>query len=328
MNRQHVGWLLAALGVCVIAYFVHRLGLDRLVEAFSTMGWGLAILLALPLYLYFVHAVGWGYTLSRENRQRIGLLRLTALQTFSYGISGVQPMQFLVGEPLKLSFLKGTGCDREDVAASLLLDNTINAIAIFLVGAAGLVYLVVALVAALWVRLLITGVLAAFVALFGGLILIQKRGMLTGVLNLLGRLRPLAAFRDRHVEQTERIDGRVRLFYNENHRGFWLALFYHMVEKAHGVAEFWVIFHLLGMDLSLGTCFFVFSVAQSLENMLFFAQVGGMEAWVSSTLAWINVTQDSINITAALFRRVRLLFWGLVALLMIAPLRRMFATDR
>jgi len=55
-----------------------------------------------------------------------------------------------------------------------------------------------------------------------------------------------------------------------------------------------------------------------------FAQVGGMEAWVSSTLAWMNVTKDSINITVALFRRVRFLFWALVALAMIKPTRRLF----
>ena len=79
--------------------------------------------------------------------------------------------------------------------------------------------------------------------------------------------------------------------------------------------------------MSLGDCFFVFAVAQSLENLLFFAQVGGMEAWVSSTLAWMNVTQESINITAALFRRVRFLFWALVALAMIWPVRRMFANS-
>jgi len=328
MNKRHLGWFLAAIGAGVIAYFVHRLGLDRLFAAFSTMGWGLAILLALPLFLYFVHAVGWSYTLSRENREGIGLLRLTVLQIFSYGISGVQPMQFFVGEPLKLAFLRGTDCDQEDVAASLLLDNTINGIAICIVGAAGLVYLAAALVSGLWVKLVITGILVAFAALLSGLILIQKRGLFSGVLNLLGRLGPLAGFRDRHVEQAERIDRRVRLFYNENRRGFWLALLYHLVEKAHGVAEFWFIFHLLGMDLSLGACFFVFSVAQSLENLLFFAQVGGMEAWVSSTLSWINVTRDSINITAALFRRVRFLFWGIVALLMIGPMRRLFARGR
>jgi hypothetical protein len=145
----------------------------------------------------------------------------------------------------------------------------------------------------------------------------------TGALELCGRLPGLAAFRDRHLAQTRRIDEVVRRFYLERRPAFLLVLFLHVIEKAQGVAEFWVIFHMLGMDVSWDACFFVFSVATTLENLLFFAQVGGMEAWVSSLLAWMNITRDSINITAALFRRVRFLFWAVVALAFVGPTRRL-----
>jgi len=310
-------------GSSLIAYFVHQLGLERLAAAFQNMGWGILVLLALPLFLFVVHALGWSYTLSPQNRQKIGLLRLTALQTFSYGISGMLPMQVFVSEPLKLAFLRDTDCDMDDVAASLLVDNTINGISIFTLGAAGLVYLAAVLVNGVLVKLVVLGLLAVSIGLFAGLILIQKRGLLTGVLDLLGRLSLLAAFRDRNRARTERIDLQVRSFYQQERRGFLLALFFHLVEKAHGVAEFWVIFHLLGMEVSWGACFFVFSVVSTLDNLLFFAQVGGMEAWVSSLLTWMNITRDSINITAALFRRVRLLFWAVVALLLVSPTRRL-----
>lgn len=328
MTKRYLGWLFVCAGLGLVAFYIHRLGIDRLLSAFQTMGWGIGILLSLPLFLYFVHTVGWSQTLSRDNRTRIGLFRLTALQTFSYGISGMLPLQIFVSEPLKLAFLKGTDHDKEDFTASLLLDNTINGIAIFAVAAAGLVYLAAVLATELWIRLLFGVLVAACVALFGGLILLQKRGLFTGVLNLLGHLRPLAGFRDRHIEQTTRIDGQVRLFYNENRRGFWLAFLCHVVEKAQGVAEFWVIFRLLGMEVSWGSCFFVFSVTQALDNLLFFVQIGGMEAWVSSTLAWMKITRGSVNITAALFRRVRLLFWALVAVAALGPTRRLFTRDR
>jgi len=77
------------------------------------------------------------------------------------------------------------------------------------------------------------------------------------------------------------------------------------------------------MNVSWGACFFIFSVVSTLDNLLAFAQVGGMEAWVSSLLSWMHITRDSINITAALFRRVRLLFWAVVALLLVGPIRRL-----
>ena len=322
--KRHLGWIMTLLGLGVIAWFVHRLGVPALLKAFRTMGWGLAVLLALPIFLFFVHAVGWSFTMSAANRRKIGLFRLTLLQAFSYGVSGMVPAQIFVSEPLKLVFLKGADYDKEDFAASLVTDNTINTVSIFVVAAAGLVYLALFIVEGLLVKLLVAGLIAGSFALFAGLILLQKKGLLTGLLNLLTRLPPLTRICEQNREKVERVDANVRKFYVENRRGFYLSLACHILEKAQGVAEFWVIFYILGMEVSWGACFFIFAVVSTLDNLLFFAQVGGMEAWVASLLSWMSITRDSINITAALFRRVRFLFWALVALAMVGPLKRVF----
>lgn len=323
MRRKLISALLAAAGSVVIGYYVHRLGLHQLAEAFRTMGLGIVALLLAPLFLFSVHTLGWRQTLSVENRKKIGFFRLLSLQTFSYGIAGVVPMQALIAEPLKLAFLRGTHYDKEDFSASLLVDNTINGLAIATVAASGMVYLAVALVPGVLVKVVVGGVMLVTVGLFALAIRLQKRGLFAPVLGLLGRLPALAAFAARHRAGAERIDGHVRRFYSENRRGFYLAYLFHVLEKAHGVAEFWLIFNLLGMDVGLGTCFFIFSVVSTLDNLLSFAQVGGMETWVSGLLSWMDITRDSINITAALFRRVRLVFWALVALLLLGPIRRL-----
>lgn len=323
MRWRQLGWLFLLAGFGLIGWFAYRVGLGRLGMAFRAAGWGILVLLALPIFLYVVHAAGWGFTLSPQNRRRLGLVRLTALQTFAYGISGMLPLQVFLAEPLKLAFLRGCDYDKEDFAASLIIDNTINGISIFAVSAAGLLYFALVLAAGPWVRLIVSGLVWATAALLVGLIVVQRRGLVTGVLGVLGRLPGLAAFRARHRPRARRIDDLVRRFYRERPGRFLLAFLLHVVEKAQGVAEFWVIFRVLGMDVSWGNCFFVFSVTSTLDNLLFFAQVGGMEAWVSSLLAWMNITRDSINVTAALFRRVRFLFWTLLSLLMVWPTRRL-----
>ena len=326
--RTLLAWGLPALGLVIITYYVLELGPERLVGAFRTMGAWIAVLLAAPVFLFAVHALAWGLTMSPENRRRLGWFRLTALQTFSFGLSGMLPMQVFISEPLKLAFVRDTNVDREDFAASLLIDNTLNGISIFLVAAGGMAYLALALVTDNGIRLLVLALTVACVIGFTVLILAQKRGLFTGVLNLLGRIRVLSGFRDRHVERTGRIDAHVRRFYAGNRANFFAVLFLHTLEKAQGVFEFWIIFHALGMDVSWGDCFFIFAVASTLDNLLFFAQVGGMEAWVSSTLSWMGLTRDGVHITAALFRRVRFLFWALVALLLIRPTRRLLLRER
>lgn len=327
MDRKKLAALLLPLaGLGVIAYFVHQAGAAHLWTALRSMGWGLAVLLTLPLFLFFVHAVGWSYTLSEENRKKLGLFRLFALQTFSYGISGMLPLQVFVSEPMKLLFLRGADYDKEDFAASLLLDNTINTFAIFAVAAGGMLYLVMIMTPTFTIKLVLGGLLVGGLGAFWGLIRIQQRGLFTGGLNLLGRLPGLAGFRDQHLAPVERMDDRVRVFYQAHPRAFWASLGFHILEKAQGVAEFWVIFHWLDMNVSWGACFFIFSVVSTLDNLLFFVQVGGMEVWVSSLLSWMKLTQDSIHITAALFRRIRFLVWALLALLLVIPIRKLFVS--
>jgi hypothetical protein len=327
--RRYLAWILPVVGLGVVGYYVHALGLDRLTFALRTMGGGgLGLLLALPLFLYVVHAIGWSFTLSPENRRSIGLLRLIILQIFSYGISGMLPLQMFVAEPLKMAILKDTDYDREDFAASLLVDNTINGFAIFAFAAGGLFYLGLAIHTSTWVKLVALCLVTLMVAACAALIVVQKRGLFAGALGLLARLPALRPFCQRHRPQAERVDRTVRNFYEHNRRGFYLAFLLHLLEKAHGVAEFWLIFKLMGLDVSWGSCFFIAAVVSGLDNVLFFAQVGGMETWVSWLLSWMGLTRDSINITAALFRRLRFLFWALVALLLVPATRRLFASSR
>jgi len=323
MNKKKIGWLLVAIGFTAISYYTNQLGIGNLFLAFQKMGWGIVVLLTIPLFLFYIHAVGWSYTLSKENRQKIGLFRMTVLQSITYGISGVLPLQGIVSEPLKLLFINGEDYDKDDFAASLVIDNTINGIAIFAVATAGLIYFAISIASGVWIWVLLAFLSGVMIVLFKLIILIQKKGIIGGVIKLLGRVSYLPKFNQSHIEKAERIDNYIRSFYQKSSRNFWLSFFFHIVEKLHGVAEFWVIFYFLGQNISWGSCFFIFAVVSTLDNLLFFAQLGGMEAWVSSLLHFMKINRNNINITVALFRRVRFIFWAIIALLLIIyPLQK------
>ncbi|MCA9672508.1 MAG: flippase-like domain-containing protein [Myxococcales bacterium] len=320
--KRALAWLVPAAGAAVVVYLVIDLGPRHLAAQASRMGWSMAALLALPLFLYVVHAIGWGYTMSPANRQRAGLWRLTALQAFSYGLSGVIPLQVFVAEPLKLSFLRHPDYDRADLGASVVLNNTINGVAIVLWAIGGLLYLALVLVSEPWLRLALIGATLALCGIVAALVLVQRRGLLCGMLGLAGRL-GFRGFSERHLPAARRIDDAVAAFYRERRGAFAASLGCHVVEKLHGVAEFWVIFNGLGLLVSWGTCFFIFAVVSTLDNVLFFVQLGGMEAWVASLLALVRIDRQRVNITAALFRRLRMIFWAIVAALVAWPARRL-----
>src|SRR5262249_18046963 len=157
-------------------------------------------------------------------------------------ISWIVPLQMFIAEPLKMAILKDTDYDREDFAASLLVDNTINGFAIFAFVAAGLCYLGLTVQASLLAQLVTLGMVALMVAPGFFVTVVQKRGLFAAALGLLSRVPALRPFCERRRPQAERVDLTVRNFYEHNRRGFYMAFLLHLVEKAHFVAEFWFIF--------------------------------------------------------------------------------------
>jgi hypothetical protein len=226
-----------------------------------------------------------------------------------------------------MSFLRDPAYDRHDLAASLVIDNTINGMAIAIWACGGLIFLAVFVLQGVWIRLLTLATVVAMLALCALLVLVQRRGLVSGFLNLLARWRPFAGIARRYHPHALRIDQHISGFYRRNRRGFLLSLWYHVLEKVHGAAEFWVIFRGLGLTVSWGKCFFIFAVVGTLDNLLFFVQLGGMEAWVSSLLALMALDRNKINITAALFRRLRMIFWAGVALVMAGSARLLARHD-
>ena len=324
MYKKIISVGLTIAGFAAIGFFVNKLGLQNLLNAFKQMGWGILVIILIPIYLYVMHAIAWSFTLSKENRKKIGLFRLIVLQTFSYGIAGIQPFQGMVSEPLKLVFLKDKQYDKIDFTSSLLLNNTMNGFSIITVFILGLIYMMFLPMTSLFVKILIISSILLIVFILYLVIFIQKKGVFSGILLLIGRIPLFRKFKDKHIQKTRDIDDRVKWFYEKNRKCLYLSYLFHVLEKIHGVFEFFFIFYFLNMPVTIMTSFLIFFIINILDNVLFFIQIGGMEVYISTLLHLLKMTKDSINITVALFRRVRILFWGILALLLIYPMKRLF----
>lgn len=313
--KRVITWLLILIGIILIGYYLNDLGVSTLLSTMQKMPLALSLILFSPILLYLLHTQGWIHTMSEENRRSIGFWRLSLLQSFSYGMGGVIPFQAAFSEPMKLSFLKKGDYDRDDLIASLVIDNTINGIAIALWGIGGVIYLAFFLVHDLGLKFVLFGVVLITLLFCIALIAFQKKGMLTTLLKGLAIIPLFRSFTRRHEGSAQAFDQRMRNYYNSRKKDFYLSLLYHSAEKLHGVFEFWIIFFGLKQTVTLGQCFFIFSVTSTLDNLLFFMQLGGMETWIAALLTALSLDRNKINITTALFRRIRLIFWAILAIL-------------
>ncbi len=326
MNKKNLSLnlIFGAIGIILITIFVNRIGLENLLTKIKSTPCGILLLLGLPLFWFLFHALGTHFTLNSTNRKNIGILRLTLLQTVSYGISWAQPMQGLVGEPIKLLFLDKKKHDFEDFSASLMIDNTINLLSNLIITFGAIVAIGTITAIPPTVKTVTYIVLLVIVVLFLLLIRIQKNGIFSAILKIFKKLKVLKKFREAKAEPFTKIDKKISHFYTHRKKDFFASLSFHFMERLYGVGEFYLIFSILSPDNSINiiTCLFIFGIVNMLDNVLFFIQIGGMESYTSLLLESLGLSLNQLNLTVPLFRRIRMLFWSIIALIIFIPFKK------
>lgn len=317
--------ILLPLGCLIIFYYVHQLGFQNLIDKIIGAGWRLVLLFILPIYWFFMHALGTYFTLNVQNRKRIGIMQLTLLQAIAYGVSWSQPLQGAMGEPFKILFLDKEKHDKQDFTASLLVDNTLNFFSNFIMFVVSILSLILTIQTTWVVKLACLGSISLIFLFLFVVIHIQKKGLFENTLLFLSRLGIFKKYTEKHLVRFQNIDTKIRHFYRHQRKSFLLSLCFHFLERIHGIAEFYLIFILLrpGKPVSLFSCFLIYGIVNGLDNILFFIQIGGMETYTSILLKALDLSKDSLNIAVPIFRRMRILFWIILAFLLIYPVQAM-----
>lgn len=326
MNKRnlYLNIIFGIIGIILISFFINQLGLDNLLNKIKNNPNGLLLLMGLPIFWFLFHALGTHFTLNDKNRANIGILRLTLLQTVSYGIAWAQPMQGLVGEPIKLLFLDRKKHDLEDFSASLMIDNTINLLSNLIITFSAAIAIGTLTTIPATIKIITYVMLILIALLFFLLIRIQKNGIFTSILKILAKLKIFKKFIKAKNEPFSKIDKKISHFYSHRKKDFFYSLTFHTIERLHGVAEFYLIFTILSPNssVSLITCLFIFGMINMLDNILFFIQIGGMESYTSLLLESLGLSLNQLNLAVPLFRRIRMLFWSIIALIIFLPLKK------
>ncbi|HKW85810.1 MAG TPA: lysylphosphatidylglycerol synthase transmembrane domain-containing protein [Nitrospiraceae bacterium] len=310
------------LGLLTLVGLVWHVGPARILDAVAGVGPVAILMILLPSFLmYVLEALGWRLTLGRHSAA-VSFGRLFAIRTAGEVVNMTTPTAYVGGEPLKAYLLKKQGVPMVDGLASVVTAKTTMTIA-----QVGFILLGIAL--GFWI-LGSSGssthaVLAASVSvgllLFGTVIfvVVQRRGLFTGLLGVLRRLRIRIGFLEVREEKLQALDRAILDFYARDRRAFLFTTGAFFLGWLAEALEVYMILHYLGGPTDLLSAISIGAISVFIKGGTFFIP-GSLGAQDGGNLLLLVAFgySELTGITFALLRRVRELVWIAIGLLCLA----------
>jgi uncharacterized protein (TIRG00374 family) len=319
--------LLFLLGLLTLVGLIWHIGPLRILDAASGVGPLPLLVILLPsVLMYALEAYGWRLTLGQPGAG-IGFSRLFAIRTAGEVVNMTTPIAYVGGEPLKAYLLKRHGVPMVEGMASVVTAKTTMTIAQVAFILAGIVIGVRILgvpaspangrlpIPALWVGVvLLAGAAAA-------LLLVQRQGLFTGVLNLLRRLRFHIRYLEAREDQLRALDQAILDFYARGRRRFLFSTGVFFLGWMAEALEVFVIIACLGVPVTLPAAVSIGALSVFIKGGTFFipGSLGAQEAGNVLLLLAFGYS-DLDGITFALLRRFRELVWIAIGLACLAAL--------
>jgi uncharacterized membrane protein YbhN (UPF0104 family) len=295
----------AAVGIALLVYAVERVGLDEIVDGIKRVGWGIVVILALAGARFMLRAQCWRWCLPPG----VHLDFPHAFRAFLAGdaVGNVTPLGLLASEPTKV-LLTRHHLATFDSVASLTLENVLYSISVMAMLAFGLGLLLatVAVPNAIW-----------WVAV-GSLVAILVIGLV--VASILRR--PVAAgtssgWTAKLVRLRDQVAGFARQHPNRLLQVFSLQLCFHLL----AIFETSLILRwLMGQRSPTAVQAIIFETVNRLTLVVFkFVPFRiGVDEAASGAVASLLAVTASAGVALAVIRKVRVLFWSTIGLLLVA----------
>lgn len=308
---RRYGALALAVGVGILASLVAWRGVDAVVEAMETAGWG--VLWLVPLYLppLLAASESWRVLYPRGGRLRF---RLAAYLTWiGLAVNQLLPVGQVGGEMVKVRMLLHRGRDGRRGTATVVVDKTFQAATQAVYALLGLVLLGGAAAG----RRMALGILAGTL-LFGGAVYVfyrmQVGGLFGSVAGWLERAVPLA----RELElsgEAEEVDEQIRDIYADRLRLVGCFL-WRMGFRTILAVEVLVVLALLGQPVDVLDALILESLGQAARAAAFAipAGLGAQEGGLVVVGIALGLEPETA-LALSLAKRVRELGVGVPALL-------------
>jgi len=314
---RNIRYFSLGVGAVLLVLLVRKIGLETIIDNVRALGWRFIPILSITGVGYVFYTIAWMQFLGRLSNG-IGFFDLFRIKVSGEAVNTLTPANFIGGDPMRIYLLKKNFPVSEG-AASVVVDRTLQSVAVLVIVLLGII---VAFLKFDELSANITyGVPIALVISFGFmafLLIHQRRGLFSLILNVCRRLGIKREFSERTTKRLMELDGHIVDFYNENHRGFLIALGCHIAGRLLGVVEIYAIGRVVSDEFTLFAALMLAALAPMVMAVFAFipGAFGVMEGAFSGVLYLLHL-DPSIGITIQIAKRLRAAFWIALGLLFL-----------
>lgn len=253
------------LGLIILTLLISGHGFSEIVHLLSDSGWGMLSLPFVWLPSLLIAAVSWRmlFTGTRTPPYR----HILAAVWMGRAINTLLPVATIGGEIAKARLITLWGANGIEASASVMVDKTIQALALIpwgFIGVSLLFYLAIdnniAIPAMIGFFFLGLGIL--------GFILVQRTGIFSVMAKLVGKFMR-SEKRDGITNNAREVDLKVAALYKDQAR-FALALFWRTCSLILETSEVWLACYFFGHPISFLDALMLKSLTSTLNNIVFF----------------------------------------------------------
>ncbi len=309
-RRHAVVVLLWAIGIGLIAALILQQDSAELRGALSVAGWWLPVLFASYAFTVLLDCLGWRVVIIHG--EAVGIRGLMVRRWIGMSVNALLPVAQLGGEIVRARLLRQLGPGGPAAAASVIVDLTVGLATQIVFALLGLVLVTSALGFDTGLAKLGLG-LALFAVLIVTFAVLQRRGLIGGLAQRLGRWVKTPAWQQT-LSNAEELDQRITSLYRQRDRlllcGSWRLLGWLWPSL-----EFWLLFWLLGHPIAITEAIMLEAIAQIVRSAGFGIPggLGVQEGGVMLAAAWLGMPTE-LALAAMLTRRIREFTCGLAGL--------------
>ena len=310
-------------GGALLAYLVWRVGPGNLLKNIATLGWGLALIIALGGVAHLVKTCAWRLTLT-SRKGGVSFSRMLQVRLASEAVGQVGILAQIFGEGLRVSAL-GTEIPMDNRISSVALDRAMFIVSGAMVSMVGIVAALLAI--SLTHAFRVYAVL--FVIILFGLLLVVVLAMLnrwpfmSRSARVIGRLQFLRQRVENALPLIDSVENKLFDFHRWTPGAFWASLGLNLACQAMAVLEVYLVLWLMGIKIGLLGAL-VFESLTKLVNAVGSFNPGNIGTYEGGNMliAKLFGVTGAVGLSIAVTRRLRAIFWAAVGVFCLFPLPR------
>ncbi len=311
------------LGIALLVCLIHRTGASTVADQVKTVGWGLALIVALGGIAQLTRTLAWRFTFLCDIR-KVSFARTFGLRLVSETIGSLGLPGQILGETARV-YLLGSALPVANSISSVTLDRGLYIVAAALVSVTGVVTALLLLpLSGSWrvFAFLFASALAALLVVIA--IAFRRRWpVLSGTAKCIGRL---PWFKNRLEGKQSVIDSAESNLFNFHHKApkaFWTSLILNLACHGMAVLEVYLLLYFMGARIGPLRAL-VLEAFTKLINVVGALNPGNFGTYEGGNMILTRLLgiAGAPGLTLGLCRRARSIFWKAVGFLCLVAMSR------